>query len=319
VKRLLKALLPVCDLVLAPFLFPAAALLRLVRRAGVERMPLSRRVLSAVGVFPITNHYYEPLLEANQLLRPLDEPRNLPGIDMDAAGQLRLLTQFKFSEELRPFTARSQDELTYSFDNGYFDSGDAEFLYNLVRLRKPRRVIEVGSGRSTLLVTEAIRRNREAQGDHGCRHICIEPYEAPWLERSGVTVRRARVESVEPSLFQQLEAGDVLFIDSSHVIRPQGDVLFAFLEILPSLRPGVIVHIHDIFTPRDYPREWVVDKMRFWNEQYLLEALLSENPKWKVIGALNFLCHEYYDQLKDACPFLTPDRSPSSFYIEKVR
>jgi len=318
VKKILKAMLPVCDLAIAPLLFPAAVLMRIMRRAGAERLPICRKVLSVAGVFPVANHYYEPLIDFSQLLHPLDQPRNLPGIDLNTAEQLNLLKQFQFSEELRPFTAPKKDDLTYSFGNGYFDSGDAEFLYNLVRIKKPKRVVEIGSGNSTLLVIEAVRRNKQAQAAYDCEHICIEPYEMPWLERSGVTVRRDRVESVDKSVFQQLEAGDLLFIDSSHVIRPQGDVLCEFLEILPILKQGVIVHIHDIFTPRDYPKEWIVDKVRFWNEQYLMEALLSGNPQWKIIGALNYLFHDHYEALKAACPFLTPDRNPGSFYIEKA-
>ncbi len=317
-KKLIKAALPCVDLCLAPFVFPAAVIMRLLRRAGVERFPVCRKVLSSVGVFPINNQYYEPLIDFGLLIQPLDQHRLLPGIDMNVSGQLELLRQFRFGEELAPFTAPRKDDLTYSFGNGYFDSGDAEFLYNLVRLKKPRRVVEIGSGNSTRLVIEAVRRNKQEQPGYICEHICVEPYETPWLESSGVTVRRQRVEQVEKSLFAQLEADDLLFIDSSHVIRPQGDVLCEFLEILPALKKGVIVHIHDIFTPRDYPKDWVVDRVRLWNEQYLMEALLSGNPNWKIIGALNFLRHEHFDDLKAACPFLTPDREPGSFYIEKV-
>ncbi|MGV2334373.1 MAG UNVERIFIED_CONTAM: class I SAM-dependent methyltransferase [Planctomycetaceae bacterium] len=129
---------------------------------------------------------------------------------------------------------------------------------------------------------------------------------------------RERVELVSKAIFEQLDRNDLLFIDSSHVIRPQGDVLCEFLEILPILRSGVFVHIHDIFTPRDYPRSWVVDKVRLWDEQYLLEALLSRNPNWRIIGAVNYLKHDHYDALKAACPFLTPEREPGSFYIERV-
>lgn len=317
-NKLIKAALPLVDFCLAPFVLPSAVIMRLLRRAGVERFPVCRRVLSSVGVFPIANHYYEPLIDFSLLIQPLDQHRFLPGIDMNTDGQLALLQQFRFGEELRPFTAPRKDDLTYSFGNGFFDSGDAEFLYSLVRLKKPRRVVEIGSGNSTLLVIEAVRKNKQERSDYTCEHICVEPYEMPWLERSGVKVRRERVEQVEKSLFAQLEEGDLLFIDSSHVIRPQSDVLCEFLEILPALKKGVIVHIHDIFTPRDYPKSWMVDKVRLWNEQYLMEALLSGNPNWKIIGAINFLRHEHFDQLKAACPFITPDREPTSFYIEKI-
>ena len=317
-KEFCKAFYPAFDLLLAPFLIPAAVLMRILRRVGAEHLPLCRKVLSAVGVFPVANHYYEPLIDFSLLSRPLDQRRNLPGIDLNIPEQLDLLRKFEFGGELRGFTGPKRDDLTYSFSNGMFTFGDAEFLYNLVRFKKPKRIIEIGSGNSTLLVIEAIRNNQKSQADYACEHTCIEPYETPWLERSGVTVRRQLVEAVDKSVFQQLEAGDLLFIDSSHIIRPQGDVLCEFLEILPILKKGVVVHIHDVFTPRDYPSAWVVDKVRFWNEQYLMEALLCCNPHWKIIGAVNFLFHEHYEQLRAACPFLTRDREPSSFYIEKV-
>ncbi len=317
-KQLLKAVVPVLDLCLAPFVLPSAFVMKALRRAGVERFPISRKCLSAAGIFPIADHYYEPLINFDLLIHSLDKVRNLPGVDLNVSGQLDLLKQFRYSEELRPFDGPKKNDLTYNFGNGFFDSGDAEFLYNLVRLRKPRRVVEIGSGNSTLLVIEAVKRNKLEDPGYSCEHICIEPYEMPWLERSGVKVRRERVESVSKSVFEQLERNDLLFIDSSHVIRPQGDVLCEFLEILPILKSGVFVHIHDIFTPRDYPKAWVVDKVRLWDEQYLMEALLSGNPNWRIIGAVNYLKHDHYDALKTACPFLTPDREPGSFYIERV-
>lgn len=316
-KPLLKALLPLVDFCLLPLVLPAAVVMKGLRRAGVERFPLSRRILSAVGVFPIVDHYYEPLINGSLLLKPLDQPRSLPGLDLNIADQLQLLKAFRFSAELQPFTAPKRDDLTYSFGNGFFDSGDAEFWYNLIRLRKPKRIIEIGSGNSTLLAIEAVRRNLAEVPGSVCEHTCIEPYEMPWLERSGVRVIRERVETVDQALFRSLEAGDLLFIDSSHVIRPQGDVLCEFLEILPQLRPGVAVHVHDVFTPRDYPRSWVVDKVRLWDEQYLLEALLSGSRDWKVLGAVNFLKHDHFTALQAACPFLTQDREPGSFYIER--
>jgi hypothetical protein len=125
----------------------------------------------------------------------------------------------------------------------------------------------------------------------------------PWLESVFQRVIRRRVETLDFELFESLGADDILFIDSSHVIHPQSDVLFECLEILPRLAPGVIVHFHDVFSLRDYLREWVLDEVRLWNEQYLLEAFLTCNADWKVIGALNYLRHHHYDRLHAACPF----------------
>ncbi len=316
-RPVLKMFVPMLDLLLSPLLIPAAILMRIFRRLGAERMPFCRKVLSAVGVFPIVDQYYEPLIDFGQLTRPLNERRNLPAIDFDVEEQLNLLRSFTYGHELSVFNTPKRDNLTYSFDNGMFSYGDAEFLYNLVRFKKPRRVYEIGSGNSTLLVMEAIKRNKQSHPAYSCEHLCIEPYELPWLEQTGVTVRREVVESVDKSLFQQLDTDDLLFIDSSHIIRPQGDVLCEFLEIMPLLKPGVIVHVHDVFTPRDYPHSWIVEKVRLWNEQYLLEAVLSGNPHWKVIGAVNLLYHEHFEALQVACPFLSREREPGSFYIQK--
>jgi hypothetical protein len=206
----------------------------------------------------------------------------------------------------------------FRFGNGNFESGDADYWYQFVRTTRPNRIIEIGSGHSTLLTRVAIAGAQSDAPGYTCEHICIEPYEMPWLESEGVKVIRSRVEDLETTFFGQLEAGDVLFIDSSHVIRPQGDVLFEFLELLPKLKVGVVVHVHDIFTPKDYPATWITGEVRFWNEQYLLEAFLSHNSQWQILGALNFLHHHFPEALAAKCPFLTPDREPGSFYIQRV-
>src|SRR5690606_40143407 len=140
-------------------------------------------------------------------------------------------------------------------------------------------------------------------------------YEMPWLENLGIEVVRERAEDLPVSFFSGLSAGDILFIDSSHMIRPQGDVLYEYLELLPTLEEGVIVHIHDIFSPTDYLESWLVNDIKFWNEQYLLEAFLTNNREWKIIGALNLMRHSHFDALKAVALHLTPDREPGSFYI----
>ena len=117
-----------------------------------------------------------------------------------------------------------------------------------------------------------------------------------------------------------MQSNDILFIDSSHVIRPQGDVLFQYLEILPILNSGVLVHIHDIFTPKDYLDEWVFDYHRLWNEQYLLEAFLTFNQHYRIIGALNYLRHHHFEALASKCPVFArqDNREPGSFWLMKT-
>lgn len=204
-------------------------------------------------------------------------------------------------------------------NNGAFESGDAEYWYQLIRATKPQRIIEIGSGSSTLMAIKAVEKNfNDAPSSERCEHICIEPYEMPWLEEVAVSVVRKKVENLELSFFAKLQENDILFIDSTHIIRPQGDVLFEYLQLLPSLKKGVIVHIHDIFSPKNYPHQWLQDEVRFWNEQYLLEAFLTHNRDWRIVGALNYLRHNHYDKLKMVAPSLTPEREPGSFYIQKI-
>ena len=306
------------DVAMAPFVFPAAFLLKMVRIAGIQRLPLCKKVLLHIGVFPIRDHYYEPLFNEYHIKRPLSVDRNLPGIDWNVKEQLEILNQFQYNEEFHHTPVSKQDDLTFYFGNLAFESGDAEYLYNLIRFKKPGRIFEIGSGYSTLMAIKAIRKNESETRDYKCKHICIEPYETPWLEKTGAIIIRKNIEDVGKDIFLELAGNDILFIDSSHMIRPQGDVLFEYLELLPSLNRGVIVHIHDIFSPRDYLDTWVKKEIRFWNEQYLLEAFLTSNKDWKIIGALNYLQHNHYQKLKEKCPFITPDREPGSFYIQKI-
>jgi hypothetical protein len=317
-KKLALKILPIADILLTPFVYLAALFLKMIRRAGIQRLPSCKNSLMNVGVFPIRNHYYEPQFDHRYPKQDFSEDRNLPGINWNDSGQLEVLEGFVFSKELTGIPQEKPSSLMFYLDNGSFESGDAEYWYQLIRVIKPLRIFEVGSGNSTLMAIRAIDKNSEDNPNYKCEHVCIEPYEMPWLEETGVTVVRKKVEDVEMAFFSQLKENDILFIDSSHIIRPQGDVLFEYLELLPSLNKGVIVHVHDIFSPKNYLKRWLQDDIHFWNEQYLLEAFLSHNSNWKIIGALNYLHHNHYDKFKSVAPFLTPDREPGSFYLQKI-
>src|SRR5688500_18750081 len=141
---------------------------------------------------------------------------------------------------------------------------------------RPTRLIEVVSGYSSLLINDVNTRYLE----RNLKLICIEPYARPFLKNGAQIVHYRlvgqRVQEVDATVFAELQSGDVLFIDSSHVYKTGSDVTHLFLNVLPSLAPGVYIHVHDIFLPNDYPRAWVIDENRCWNEQYLLQALLVE-------------------------------------------
>jgi len=320
IRRKLTPVFPVLDILLSPFTLLASVLLFGIRKMRIYNMPVSRAIFKKVGVFPITSHYYEPLFDERQLKLPLNRQRNLPGLDWNEQEQLALLNEFHYQQELLKFPLEPVKEgHAFYFNNPSLGPGDAEFLYCMIRHFKPSRFIEIGSGYSTLMTLAAIRKNQEEDPRYVCEPICIEPYEMPWLEKTGAKVIRKRVEETDLSIFKQLRKNDILFIDSSHVIRPQGDVLFEILEILPSLAPGVIIHIHDIFSPGDYRKQLVVNEVVFWNEQYLLEAFLSCNPQFSIIGALFFLKNYHKDAIFEKLPLLKqfPETEPGSFWIRK--
>ena len=291
------------DVLILPIAFVSGIFFKLLRRAGLQNFTRTHDVLAKIGVLPIRHHYYEPLVLANDLKKPLDEERSIPGLDLNVEVQLEILSAFDFAGELSQIPLDSD-----------------EYLYSMIRHFHPKRIIEIGSGHSTLLTRVALKMNSQENPGYACNHSCIEPFHNLWLQRTGARVIREKVEDMPLSEFRSLGPNDILFIDSSHVIRPQGDVLFEYFDILGALKSGVFIHAHDIFTPRDYPESWVLRKQRLWNEQYLLEAFLSFNNRFEVTGALNFLWHNYPEEVGQKCPVqaVEPHNEPGSLWFRKL-
>jgi len=301
-----------------PITYISAVWLKYIRKAGQHN--LTDNIFMKLGVLPVLDHYYQPLINPHKYLKkPLNGERYLPAINMCVEEQLTFLAELNYGNELIlfPLEKRSQNEFYYN--NGSYCSGDAEYLYSVIRKTKPSKIIEIGSGQSTLMVQNALIKNSDDNSSYRCDHTCIEPYEQPWLETINVNLIRKKVEEIDLSLFSSLGRNDILFIDSSHIIRAQGDVLCEYLEILPSLKEGVLIHIHDIFTPRDYPESWINEHL-LWNEQYLLEAFLSFNTEYKVIGALNYLSNNFKKEFSAVCPIyaLQPGRQPGALWLVKT-
>lgn len=316
-----KTLARVLDPVIAATLAAPALLMRRARAYGLEKLPITQRTLLGVGVLPVRDHYYEPRIRGDGLApEELRRERALPGLDLRLAQQRELLGRLRFQPELAglPFAPPARREAAYWFDNTFFERMDGSIWYGLLRVLKPRTVIEVGSGFSTLLARRALDRNAEEAGAPRARHLCIEPYEHSWLEGTGIELLRRKVEEVDLAVFDALGAGDVLFIDSSHVLRPGGDVVVELLQILPRLAPGVVVHLHDIFTPLDYPWDWLFRYHRLWNEQYALEAFLTLNPSFEVMLGVQHLWHAARPEMEAACVPLGGQEPGTSFYIRRV-
>lgn len=284
------------------------------------RFPLTGRVWDSLGVLPLKHGYYQPIYRPNRMPSYIwGEEDPLEGIDLRVDRQLELLqTIAAFSHEIGDLPDKRPPIPSYYFDNAAYGPGSAEILYDMVRFLKPRLVLEIGSGMSSLISRRALQANTR----DGCdgQLICVERYAAPWLEHLGdVSVIRRRVEELDVKTFEILKENDIVFVDSSHVIRPGGDVRFIYSRLIPRLAPGVVVHVNDIYLPWEYPREGAARNRHFWNEQYLLEAFLSHNPEFEVMLACHYLDCRHRSEMERACPSLVrfPMRTTSSFWFKR--
>jgi Methyltransferase domain len=262
-------------------------------------------------------NFYQPIPDTRSLPETLwNRLSELHGIDMNDAVQLDLLrNQFpRFRREYEQIPAEPTGEPgRFHCNNDLFGGTDALVAYCMIRHFQPRLIIEVGSGFSSLIAAEAIAKNKNSA------LICIEPFPQDFLRQGFLGLRsliEKKVEEIDLEFFSQLSCGDILFIDSSHTVKIRGDVNYLFLELLPRLKPGVIVHVHDIFFPFDYPRDWVMDELRFWSEQYLLQAFLSFNSEFEVLIANHYLAHYYLEDFKQTFPH-SPSWSGGSFWMRR--
>ncbi|HKR21509.1 MAG TPA: class I SAM-dependent methyltransferase [Pyrinomonadaceae bacterium] len=242
-------------------------------------------------------HYYEPLPDFQSITsEQLERRREFPSIDFRWDEQLRLLGEL----------AKYRDEVgNTDLENDFFSGFDAAVYYALIRHLKPKRVIEIGSGYSTRIAARALA--------PGSTLTCIEPHpERLNGQRLQVELIQKRVEEIDVEFFSCLEANDILFIDSSHTVKFGSDVCYEFLEVLPVLRPGVWIHVHDIFFPHDYPAEWLLKRRLALNEQYLLEAFLSFNRNFDVAFANHWLTLDHSAAVKELWP---GESSASSFWF----
>ncbi|HEV8700639.1 MAG TPA: class I SAM-dependent methyltransferase [Candidatus Polarisedimenticolia bacterium] len=301
-------------------------------RRSLDRILFSKRafdLFQRIGVHVTPNHFYSPVPDTRELDRRAglwDKESDMPGVDLRPAAQL---------EWLRRVVSPLRHECSFPLDptgvpheyfvrNGAFGLISAAVLHCMVRHFSPRTLIEIGSGNSTYVSARAVLMN-QAEGKPG-RLLAVEPHPGEVLRRGFPGLTRLIPEKVQDlgrDLFTGLQAGDILFIDSSHVVRMENDVLFLYLDVLPRLAKGVVVHIHDIFLPRHYPRRWVVEGRRFWTEQYLLQAFLTWNPCFEVLwsGCLMQLRHP--EVLRSVFPLpegLSAEEgyASSSFWMRRV-
>ncbi len=275
-----------------------------------------------VGYHVTPNHFFFPIPDSEGLPDRLwTQESQLVGVNMRPEEQLRLLTEVfpKYKEEtLFPKTQTGNNHDFY-LDNGSFGPVDAEVLHAMIRHFKPQRVIEIGSGYSTLISAKACLLNKQ-KDDVQTELIAIEPYPNETLKGGfpGLTeLIQKPLEQVDLGMFSGLGENDFLFIDSTHVLKIGGDVKYLYLEVLPRVASGVIVHSHDIFFPGEYPQYWIKENHWFWTEQYLLQAFLAFNSEFEVLWASQYMSRRYPKEVAQAFQSYSNDVCPGSLWLKR--
>lgn len=258
-----------------------------------------------MGVNLISNHYEEPIPDLAALEKSdWDKESRLGGLDLRVKQQTALLKRIppKYLAEFNELPwdkTKPGDDEEYFHRNPSFRGSDAGLYYSLIRQLKPKRIIEIGAGFSTLLAAQAVLQNQKEK--RLCELTAVEPYPSKTLREGVPGIKRLmekELQKVPLGEFEKLGKNDILFIDSSHILKMGSDVQYEFLEILPRLKKGVLVHFHDIFIPREYPRKLTTKDLKFYNEQYLLQAFLSFNKIFEVIWAGQYMYRKHWDLLK---------------------
>jgi predicted O-methyltransferase YrrM len=261
-----------------------------------------------LGIYILPAHYYVPIGNVHQLAKTRSRwarRSSLPGISgtPDEQGTRMKDICLPFQSEYAN-GAVYRDAVAHRFGPGY-GAIEAQALHAVVRHFKPATIIEVGSGVSTACMTAAVARNVK-DGAPKARIISIEPYpSAALMALPDIELRKTPVQEISPDMFQKLAAGDLLFIDSSHTVRPGSDVNFLILEVLPRLAPGVVVHFHDIYLPFDYQRD-VLHTYFQWQETSLLRAYLTENPRMRILFCMSQLHYDRPEVLREVFPEYRP-------------
>ncbi|HET8797391.1 MAG TPA: class I SAM-dependent methyltransferase [Thermoanaerobaculia bacterium] len=282
---------------------------RLRRVPGLPQIHRTMRVTSAalrsrfLGAY-LPGTFYSPLPGEDDIPAAVDRTRReIPGIDLREEAQLALLDELARWHTDLPFRADPQPGLRYHFDNEYYPFCDAVVLFGILRHFRPRRVVEIGSGFSSALMLDT----RERFLDPSTHLTFIEPYPERLEsllraeDRGRCELQVKKVQDVELSLFERLEAGDILFVDSSHVVKLGSDVAWIVFEILPRLARGVILHFHDIPWPFEYPLQWI-RAGRAWNEAYFLRAFLQDNHRFRILFFNDFMTAHHAGAMRARLP-----------------
>jgi hypothetical protein len=255
-------------------------------------------------------HFYSPIVDVSIVQHLFDEnakEKRVNGIDLNDAIQVENWRRFLPHFQKLPFENHEKEGLRYFYDNPQYGFGDAYVYFAMLLSRRPQKVIEIGSGHSSACLLDTV----DLFFDEPVDITFIEPYPERLLsllrkeDEGRIKIHPREVQDSDIGLFESLDAGDFLFIDSTHVLKTGSDVHFELFEIFPVLKPGVIVHFHDIFWPFEYPRSWVIEEKRSWNELYALRAFLMYNDSFKIEFFIDYFAQIHRELVeKDFPPML---------------
>jgi len=302
-------------------MFNPRAYFRFIRKQLQERRLRLQPNLRGAVIYP-PGHFYSPLLDI-QALGPDDSSLPFDGAEWWEHVNLRPGEQRSYYEDLLnrfpllPFPRQKSEGYRYFTDNVWFVLSDAFTLSGIIQKEKPRRIVEIGSGFSSAVMLDTL-----DQTHASASLTFIEPYPdrlyslLSFHDRSLSTVLVQRLQEVSLSAFDQLEAQDVVFIDSSHVAKVGSDVTFALLRILPRLKRGVIVHFHDVFYPFSYPAGWIREG-RAWNESLFLRAFLVGNRQFELVAFNSYAGYSFPEVFRDRLPAFLHNTG-GSIWIRKL-
>jgi hypothetical protein len=269
-----------------------------------------------LGLFALPGHFYSPIVDPRSQLQRTS-PADL-GIDLNVDRQRERWREMVRLANSMPYPDQRSNAYRYWYHNVGFGYADA-LTYTAVLLRhRPARVVEVGSGYSSALLLDTI---ESALPDTTVTFI--EPYADVLrdlmlpIDATRATILECFVQDVDLGVFEALRANDIFFIDSSHVAKTGSDVLFELFRVLPRLESGVLIHVHDIFWPFEYPKAWVERENRSWNETYLLRALLTNNPAYEIVFWNDYWAREHTAEAREGCPRFV-DAAGGSLWLRKV-
>jgi hypothetical protein len=270
-------------------------------------------------------HYYSPVVDPDTIgdyheasLRT--RPEEIAGIVFPLDEMAEFWRRNEAFISATPFGDLSDSENRYGYRSGPYPYGDAIMLRAIIGHYRPRRIIEIGSGASSVCMLDSA----EHAGLDDFQLTCIEPFPTrlrsllrPGDERH-VVIHERGVQGMPLGLFQELEANDILFIDSTHVLKTGSDVHYELFHILPTLKPGVLVHFHDCRYPFEYSRQLVFEKRYSWNEAYGVRALLMYSSRFRVVFYNSLFAQRYEDLIRSICPDFLKNPG-SSLWIEVLR